>query len=191
MASVNSTMQALGTCAAPFILKNVVDNKQVSLGEFSGKPLLIMFICNHCPYVIHIIEKLSQVANDAQANGFAVVAISSNDELLYPQDNPEAMQAFAEEYKFEFGYLFDATQEVAKAYGAACTPDFFIFDAEHKLQYRGQMDDSRPGNSIPVSANDLQAALTAVLAGQKPKEPQTASIVDMSWGSNADTNPKI
>ncbi len=182
MAAVNSTMQALGTPASDFSLNNVIDNEVVSLKDFKAKPVLVMFICNHCPYVVHIAERLSLIGNRALANGFAVVAISSNDADAYPQDGPAPMRDFAADYGFKFPYLFDESQAVAKAYGAACTPDFFVFDAAHKLQYRGQMDGSRPGNSVPVSGDDLSAALDAVASQKNPSAQQIASIgCNIKW----------
>lgn len=182
MAAVNSTMQTLGSQAPRFRLNNIVGGALVSLDDFSDKPLLVMFICNHCPYVIHLIEPLSQLANAAQANGFGVVAICSNDAESYPQDGPKPMREFAANYGFEFPYLFDESQELAKAYGAACTPDFFVYDAQHKLQYRGQMDASRPSNSLPVNGADLSAALAAVANNEAPSLDQVASIgCNIKW----------
>ena len=144
MVAVQSTMQALGSPAADFSLPDVRVAQNVSLSGLSSQPLLVMFICNHCPFAIHIAERMAEVANQPVSDGFAVVAISSNDVENYPQDGPEAMALFAQKHGFEFPYLYDESQAVAKAYGAACTPDFFIFDSDHCLQYRGQMDSSRP-----------------------------------------------
>lgn len=157
-------------------MTNVSDDGLVSLDGFIGKPMLVMFICNHCPYVIHLIKPLCKLANEAQINGFGVVAISSNDVNAYPQDGPKAMREFALNYGFEFPYLFDETQEVAKNYGAACTPDFFVFDRQHMLRYRGQMDASRPSNSLPVTGHDLQSALEAIAGKQTVNQEQIASI---------------
>jgi peroxiredoxin len=157
--------------------------RTVSLSDFAEAPgLLVAFICNHCPFVKLIKEGLADFARDYQAKGLAVVAIASNDADQYPQDGPEAMAREIEEWGYTFPYLFDATQEVAKAYRAACTPDFFLFDADRKLAYRGQFDGSRPGNGIPVTGEDLRAAADAVLAGEPPLETQRASIgCNIKW----------
>lgn len=184
MVAVQSTMQALGSLAPEFNLPETQHSKNrlVSIDSFVGQPLLVMFICNHCPFVIHIVDQMVALANQAHSQGVAVVAISSNDVQTYPQDGPEAMATFAARYGFEFPYLYDETQAIAKAYSAACTPDFFVFDKEHRLQYRGQMDSSRPGNAKPVSGKDLRAAIAAVLAGENPKEPQTPSVgCNIKW----------
>ena len=141
-----------------------------------------MFICNHCPYVLHLIEPLVKIANKAQEDGFGVVAISANDVDVYPQDGPEQMRRFADQHGFDFPYLFDETQSVAKAYRAACTPDFFVYSRQHRLQYRGQMDGSRPSNNHPVDGQDLTAALQAVLAEKPTTEKQTPSIgCNIKW----------
>lgn len=183
MAAVSSTMQALGSIAPNFKLPDVsAENKLVSLHDFNEKPVLVMFICNHCPYVIHLMDELVTLANKASDNGFSVVAISANDAQNYPQDGPQAMAEFAQQYGFAFPYLYDESQSVAKAYGAACTPDFFVFDKQHCLRYRGQMDASRPGNAVPVSGDDLQAALHAVLEDRSPVEPQVPSVgCNIKW----------
>lgn len=177
MAAVNSTMQSLGSRAPDFKLPNTNANSTlVNRLDYIGKPLLVMFICNHCPYVIHIIERLVELSNEAADNGFAVAAINSNDVDKYPQDGPIPMTSFAENTGMKFAYLFDETQEVAKAYGAACTPDFFVYDAEHRLQYRGQMDGARPNNSIAVSGDDLIHAVNAIINGHPIQEKQVPSI---------------
>lgn len=183
MVSVLSTMQELGSLAKPFSLPDVTDqDRLVSLDDFSGKAVLLMFICNHCPYVIHVMPELVELANRAKQKGFAVAAISSNDAQDYPQDGPEPMGTFARQYGFEFPYLYDESQAVAKDYGAACTPDFFVFDSNHRLQYRGQMDDSRPGNGKLVTGADLQAALDAIRGGRVPDEAQTPSMgCNIKW----------
>lgn len=183
MVAVPSTMQALGSPARPFSLPNVSDdNTLVSEQSLASAPLLIMFICNHCPFVVHIAGPMAALANAAQQQGFAVVAISANDAQAYPQDGPEAMFEFAKQYGFEFPYLFDESQEVAKAYGAACTPDFFVYDNNHRLQYRGQMDGSRPGNNVDVTGGDLQQAIDDVLAGRATDENQVPSIgCNIKW----------
>ncbi len=182
MVAVSSTMQALGSPVKSFNLPDVAANKMVSEVDFVSKPLLVMFICNHCPYVIHITKKMTEVANMAKLQGFGVVAISANDARAYPQDGPAAMAEFVKQYGFEFPYLFDESQEVAKAFGAACTPDFFVYDKHHRLQYRGQMDASRPGNSSPVDAKDLKKALNDVLAERPTDTNQVPSVgCNIKW----------
>lgn len=182
MARTPSTMLPLGTPAPDFSLMNV-DGQMVSLGDFKGKPaLLVMFICNHCPYVKHVADQLAQLGHEYMERGAAIVAISSNDVAAHPADSPEQMVAEAEERGYVFPYLYDETQEVAKAYHAACTPDFFLFDADQKLVYRGQLDSSRPDSGIPVTGADLRAALDAVLAGKKPAEDQKSSLgCNIKW----------
>ena len=144
--------------------------------------MVVMFICNHCPFVKHVMEELGYVANDYGSHGIAFVAINSNDVTKYPDDAPERMGELAGAQGWEFPYLFDESQEVAKAYKAACTPDFFVFDGEQKLVYRGQLDDSRPETEIPVTGNDLRAALDAVLAGQPVSEEQKPSLgCNIKW----------
>jgi peroxiredoxin len=171
MVAVNSTMLPLGTKAPDFRLPDT-SGKTVSLAEFANAPaLVVVFMCNHCPYVKHIRNGLAQLARDYASRGVAVVGISSNDAVNYPADSPSKMAEEAKSAGYIFPYLFDETQEVAKAYRAACTPDFYLFDQEHRLVYRGQMDDSRPGNNVPVTGKDLRAALDALLAG-KPASPQ-------------------
>ncbi len=153
-----STMLPLGTQAPDFSLPNV-DGQIVSLGDFAGaKALLVVFMCNHCPYVKHVAPGLAQLARDYQARGVAVVGINSNDTAKYPADSPEQMVLEAENRGYTFAYLYDETQEVAKAYRAACTPDFYVFDKQGRLVYRGQMDASRPDSGIPVSGADLRGA---------------------------------
>ncbi|QDT72275.1 thioredoxin family protein [Lacipirellula limnantheis] len=182
MARTPSTMLPLGTPAPDFKLMNV-DGREVELADFAGKPaLLVMFMCNHCPFVIHVADQLAQLASEYMARGVAVVGINSNDTATHPADSPERMVAEAEERGYQFAYLFDETQEVAKAYRAACTPDFFLFDQDRKLVYRGQLDDSRPGNGVPVTGKDLRAALDAVLAGAAPVSEQRASLgCNIKW----------
>lgn len=183
MVAVNSTMQALGSVAPDFNLPNTNNNNTLlSRERLTGKPLLIMFICNHCPFVIHIMQCLVEISNAAQNNGFEVIAISSNDIEKYPQDGPEAMRDLAKQYGIKFAYLFDETQSIAKAYGAACTPDFFIYDSQHRLQYRGQMDSSRPNNNIQVTGDDLQKALDAVANNKAVADDQIPSIgCNIKW----------
>ena len=176
-------MTPLGTSAPDFALPDVVSGKTVRRGDFDGRPLLVMFICNHCPYVKHVRAGLAKLTAEYVAKGVGVVAISSNDATAYPADGPDAMKVEAKEAGYVFPYLFDETQEVAKAYSAACTPDFFLFDRGHKLAYRGQMDASRPKQDvIPVTGKDLRAALDAVIGGRDPAAEQTPSIgCNIKW----------
>ena len=184
MSAVSSTMPELGSRAIDFKLEDVTSHNAVSLSGAIGKPVLLMFICNHCPFVLHITQVMAELANQAQKDSFFVAAISSNDILKYPQDSPENMQAFAKQYGFDFPYLFDQSQSIAKNYRAACTPDFFVYDKEHKLVYRGQMDDARPTNSSIVSGNDLRNALNAVLRGTRVPQEQIPSIgCNIKWRS--------
>lgn len=182
MARTPSTMLPLGTKAPDFSLVNV-DGKEVSLNDFADAPaLLVVFMCNHCPYVIHVADHLAKLANEYMARGVAVVGINSNDVAGYPADSPEQMVAEAEQRGYAFPYLYDETQEVAKAYHAACTPDFYLFDAKRELVYRGQLDSSRPDSGIPVTGEDLRAALDAVLDGKKPAADQTPSLgCNIKW----------
>jgi len=176
MAATASTMLPLGTAAPDFHLPDATGHL-VSRDDFAGSPaLLVMFLCNHCPYVKHVAEEVVRLARDYQARGTGVVAISSNDVAQFPEDGPVQMAAVAAAMGFTVPYLYDETQEVAKAYHAACTPDFFLFDADRRLAYRGQLDGARPGNSVPVSGDDLRAALDAVLGGTPVAEPQRPSL---------------
>lgn len=171
MTATPSTMLPLGTPAPDFELPNT-QGKIITLNDFKDAPaLLVIFMCNHCPFVKHIRPGLAQMAADYQAKGIAVVGINSNDIENFPEDSPKNMAKEIEDACYTFEYLYDETQQVAKAYYAACTPDFFIFDKDRKLVYRGQMDDSRPGNDIPVTGADLRSAMTAVLA-EKPVQPK-------------------
>jgi thiol-disulfide isomerase/thioredoxin len=183
MVKVSSTMLALGTPAPPFALTDVVSGKTVRLEDSAAAPaLLVMFICNHCPYVKHVRDELARLARDYSGKNLAIVAIQSNDVESYPDDAPDRMRAEAEEVGYTFPYLHDETQEVAKAYRAACTPDFYVFDDDRTLVYRGQLDDSRPGNDRPVNGKDLRAALNATLAGRKPDGDQVPSIgCNIKW----------
>jgi len=182
MAQTPSTMLGLGTSAADFSLPEPVTGNQVSLSDQQGKPLLVVFSCNHCPYVLHIIDSFVGLANAARRRGFAVVMINSNDVTGYPQDDPLKMAEFARDHGFEFPYLYDESQQIATAYQAACTPDFFLFDAAHRLVYRGQYDGSRPGNQEPVDGADLQAAVDAVLAGDAVTDAQIPSVgCNIKW----------
>ena len=176
-------MLPLSTVAPAFVLPDVVTGKSVSLAEFKNSPaLLVMFICNHCPYVKHVQAGLTQMAKDFQARGVAVVAISSNDAANYPEDSPEKMKEEAKRAGYTFPYLFDESQSVARAYRAACTPDFFLFDGERKLVYRGQMDDARRGNTLPVTGKTLRAAVDAVLGGQPVLAEQIPSLgCNIKW----------
>jgi len=182
MVKTASTMLPIGTKAPDFSLTNV-DGQAVSLADFQGKPaLVVIFICNHCPFVKHLADQLAEFGKEYQAKGAAVVAISSNDVATHPDDSPEQMVREAEERGYTFPYLYDETQDVAKAYHAACTPDFFVFDGEQKLVYRGQFDDSRPGDGKPINGADLRAAVDAVLAGEPVPEPQKPSIgCNIKW----------
>ncbi len=182
MAATPSTMPPLGMSPPDFDLPDP-DGKHHALSDFEGASgLLVAFICNHCPYVQHIRKELGAFGREYQGKGLAVVAIASNDLAQYPQDGPEGMREEAEDGGYTFPYLFDETQEVAKAYQAACTPDFFLFDAHRKLVYRGQFDDSRPGNDLPVTGKDLRAAADAVLAGRPVPEEQRSSIgCNIKW----------
>jgi len=183
MAKTESTMLALGTQAPEFILNDTVSGKSLSFSELrSDVATVIMFICNHCPYVIHVNEQLVQLANDYTPKGISFIAISSNDVENYPQDAPEKMTLLAEKMAYPFPYLYDETQEVARAYHAACTPDFYVFDDESSLVYRGQLDDSRPGNGKEVTGHDIRVSLEALLNGIEAKAPQKPSMgCNIKW----------
>ncbi len=183
MAETLSTMLTLGTRVPAFSLENAADGRTVSPEDYADSPaLLIMFICNHCPFVKHVIDGVTSLAADYLPRGVGIIAINSNDRVGYPQDAPENMKRLADELGWDFPFVFDETQEVAKAFRAACTPDFFLFDAAGQLAYRGQLDDSRPGNGIPVTGSDLRAAIDAVLAGEPVREDQKASIgCNIKW----------
>lgn len=183
MADTPSVMVELGTKAPAFTLKDVVSGEQKSLSQLkSDKATVIMFICNHCPFVKHVNKELVRLANDYIPKGISFIAISSNDVENYPQDSPDKMKEVAEEQGYPFPYLYDETQEVAKAYQAACTPDFYIFDGDLNLVYRGQLDDSRPGNSEPVNGKNIRAALDNILTGKPVDENQKPSIgCNIKW----------
>jgi peroxiredoxin len=183
MAAVPSTMLELGTPAPDFRLPDTVSGRTVASDDFRDAPaLLVMFICNHCPYVKHVRHELARIGREYGERGVAIVAINANDADRYPQDGPEAMRQEAETIGYPFPYLFDETQDVARAYRAACTPDFYLFDGDRELVYRGQLDDSRPSNGIPVTGRDLRAALDAVLAGEPAREEQIPSIgCNIKW----------
>lgn len=188
MVKTASTMLPLGTAAPDFSLPNV-DGSTVSLSDFQGKKgLVVMFMCNHCPFVKHLASALAAFGTEYQEKGLGVVGISSNDVANYPEDSPELMAAEAEAQGYTFPYLYDDTQAVAHDYKAACTPDFYLFDADLKLVYRGQFDSSRPGNEIAVTGEDLRAACEAVLAGDAVAAEQTPSIgCNIKW--KADSTP--
>jgi peroxiredoxin len=177
-----SKMISLGTSAPDFVLPDTEDNI-VSLSDFDhASALLVVFMCNHCPFVKHILKDFVELAKEYQKKRVAVVAINSNDVEGFPEDNPEMMAQKAEEAGFTFPYLYDETQGVAKAYQATCTPDFFLYDKERKLVYRGQMDDSRPGSNVPITGSDLRAALEAVLEGKKVPTKQKPSMgCNIKW----------
>lgn len=183
MALTPSTMRELGFKAPNFSLADVVTGKTVFLSDLdTTKGLLVAFICNHCPYVKHIAQPLARVLNQATDQGLAVVCISSNDVEAYPDDSPEKMKEFSKKFGFKFSYLFDESQKVARDYEAACTPDFFLFDAKLECVYRGQFDDSRPGNGVEPSGHDLKQAIERVLAGKKPEAIQSPSIgCNIKW----------
>lgn len=183
MAATASNMMALGTKAPDFKLMDTITDHLISLDEVKGeRGTLIMFICNHCPFVKHINEEIVHLANDYRPLGFGSAAIMSNDIENYPQDSPEKMKEHAMKHQYSFPYLFDGTQEIAKAYNAACTPDFFLFDAELKLIYRGQLDDSRPGNGIHPSGRDIREAMDAILNNRKVSTIQKPSIgCNIKW----------
>lgn len=186
MVKTASTMQRLGSKAPDFALVNV-DGRTITLSAFDGSPLVVMFICNHCPFVKHVANGLTALANDYLSRGVSFVAINSNDAIAHPEDSPERMVREAEERGYPFPYLYDEDQSVAKAYKAACTPDFFVYDKNRTLVYRGQLDASRPGNDIPVTGADLRAAIDAVLAGQPVPEKQTPSIgCNIKWKGGAE-----
>jgi len=183
MALTKSTMLPLGTLLPRFELPDVVSGKKVSSAELSGKSgILVMFICRHCPYVVHVQDELAQLGKDYAGKSLGLVAISSNDADNYPDDGPEQLKAMAQRLGFTFPFCYDESQEVAKAFTAACTPDFFLFDGHQRLVYRGQLDDSRPGNGKPVTGKDLRAAIDAVLAGKPVNQEQHPSAgCNIKW----------
>ena len=183
MVKTASTMLALGTIAPEFQLPDVVSGETISLSAFSdSKALLVMFICQHCPFVIHVREELSKIGQDYRDRPLGIVAISANDVANYPNDSPEKLQQMAKEFNFNFPVCYDETQEVSKSYTAACTPDFFLFDANQKLVYRGQLDDSRPSNNVPVTGQDLRRAINLVLENKEIDLEQKPSIgCNIKW----------
>jgi thiol-disulfide isomerase/thioredoxin len=177
MAAIASTMTPLGTIAPDFTLPDVVSDREISLQELQGNiATVIMFICNHCPYVKHANPQIVQLANDYKNKNVSFIAISSNDVKSYPEDGPEQMKEVAKKLKYPFPYLYDETQEVAKSYKAVCTPDFFIFNEDMVLVYRGQLDDSRPENGVPLTGKDIRNALEAILKGEPVPGDQKPSV---------------
>ena len=187
MARTPSNMLPLGTTAPPFALPDTVSGDSLRLEALRGaQGTLVMFICNHCPFVKHVNERIAALARMYQPKGIAFVAISSNDVENYPADHPDKMKETAAAEGYSFPYLYDESQEVARAYQAACTPDFFLFDGDLELVYRGQLDDSRPGNGIPVTGRDLEAAMKALLSGDPVPKDQKPSIgCNIKWKSTA------
>jgi thiol-disulfide isomerase/thioredoxin len=187
MATQSSDNPALGSIAPPFKLPDVRDGIVLSSaslnGDQGGQALLVMFLCRHCPYVKHVEVELARLGSEARP-GLGIVAISSNDARTYPEDAPASLAEQARVAGFTFPYLYDESQAVAKAYGAACTPEFFLYDAARKLRYHGQLDDSRPGNGKPVTGKDLRAAIEAVMGGKAVPEPQRAAVgCSIKWSS--------
>ena len=182
MAATQSTMLDLGTHAPDFRLTDVVSGKTVASTDFDKQPLLVMFVCTHCPFVKHVERELAALGNQYRKRGVGVVAVGSNDAETHTADGPEGLQEQGNRLGFEFPYLFDETQAVAKAYTAACTPDFFLFDANHTLVYRGRLDASRPGNDEPVNGDELRGALDALLAGEPaPSEQRPSMGCNIKW----------
>jgi peroxiredoxin len=190
MAMKESTMLALGTPMPSFALPDVRSRKIINPETFQNKSaLLVMFICRHCPYVVHVQEELTKLAQDYQEKDLGILAISSNDVSGYPADAPPRLQEMAEQLGWKFPYCYDETQAVAKAFTAACTPDFFLFDRQRQLVYRGQLDESRPGNGKPVTGQDLRAALDAVLSGQPVSSQQRPSAgCNIKWKPGNEPN---
>ncbi|HEX8561356.1 MAG TPA: thioredoxin family protein [Flavobacterium sp.] len=177
MAKAESTMLPPGTNAPDFRLKDTNSNSYYSYQELKGtKGTLVMFICNHCPYVHHVLPELLMIVSDYRVMGIGIIAISSNDAEKYPEDGPKMMTEFAFKNGFDFPYLYDQNQDVARAFNAACTPDLFLFDGRDKLFYHGQLDDSRPGNNIPLSGSDLRGALDALIFNRTLAQPQKPSV---------------
>ncbi len=185
MAVTPSNMMPLGTKAPYFRLPDTISGRLMTLDELkSDKATVIMFICNHCPFVKHVQKELVKLANDYIPRGVSFVAINSNDVVAYPEDSPQRMKEVAQQLGYPFPYLYDESQDIARAYGAACTPDFYIFDQDLRCAYRGQLDDSRPSNDIPVTGKDIRAALDAMLAGKPVSEDQKPSIgCNIKWKS--------
>lgn len=190
MVRTESMMLELGTQAPDFRLPEPATGRMVSLADFNEAPaLLVIFMCNHCPYVKHIGSTLAEFAQEYQPKGLAIVGISANDALNYPDDSPEKMAEEVKARGYVFPYVYDESQAVAKAYEAACTPDFFLFDGSRKLVYRGQFDDSRPGNDLPVTGRDLRAAVEAVLSGRSVPSEQRPSVgCNIKWRQESESN---
>lgn len=193
MVKTLSSMQQLGRIAPDFKLPNYQTNSssqannisEVALQDYAGKPVLIAFICNHCPYVVHIAKQFAEFAAEYQPKGVQVVAINANDVANYAEDSPQKMIEFAAKNSFLFPYLFDESQQVAQAYGATCTPDFFLYDEQHRLVYRGQFDASRPGNEQPVNGADMRRAVDALLSSQSISTEQIPSMgCSIKWKPN-------
>ena len=175
--AMESVMVSLGTSAPQFSLPDVVTGQSYSLDSFADKTaLLVMFMCRHCPYVVHVEQEIARIGRDYDGTGLGIIGISSNDPVQYPDDAPPRLKEMAKRLAFTFPFCFDEAQDIAKAYRAACTPDFYLFDRERRLIYRGQLDDSRPGCSTPVTGRDLRAAIDAVLAGKPVDSNQRASV---------------
>lgn len=182
MSLTESNMMPIGTPAPNFHLKDTVSGNYYSLDDLKSRAAtVIMFICNHCPFVIHVNHELVAIANDYKSKGVSFIAISSNDVEGYPEDSPDKMSIVAKVLKFPYPYLYDKSQEVAKAYDAACTPDFYVFDGNMKLSYRGRLDDSRPGNSIEVSGKELRDALDATLQGRVVENQFPSVGCNIKW----------
>jgi peroxiredoxin len=183
MVAVPSTMLPLGTRLPDFSLVNAVDGRRISPAAFGDdRALLVMFICNHCPYVKHVLKEIGRVATEYRSKGVGMVAISSNDVAAFPDDGPDEMKELARAEGWAFPYLYDETQSVAKAFNAACTPEFYLFDRNRTLVYRGQLDDSRPKNTEPVTGKDLRAALDALLGGRSISPDQKPSVgCNIKW----------
>jgi peroxiredoxin len=190
--AATSTMLPLGTEAPDFSLADVVSGRTVTLHDFGdAEALLVMFICRHCPYVAHIRPAIAALAREHVGSGLGIVAISANDPATYPEDAPEGLTAEAVEAGYTFPYLFDETQDVAKAYTAACTPDFFLFDRDRRLAYRGQFDSSRPRNGLPVTGEDLRAAIEAVLEERPVSDDQRPSVgCSIKWRPGNEPDPR-
>ena len=186
MAFTPSNMLPLGTKAPDFLLPDTITGKMIKLADIlSPNATVVMFLCNHCPYVLHVNPEIVRLVSDYRSKGVSFVGISSNDAIHYPQDGPELMKTHAEEVGYDFPYLYDESQEVAKAYDAACTPDFYVFDGKGHLVYRGRLDDSRPSNGIELSGKDLRNALNLILSGKEVGEPQYPSGgCNIKWKTN-------
>ncbi len=182
MARTPSNMIDIGTIAPDFNLTEPLTGKHIALSNFTNKPLLVVFSCNHCPYVLHILNEFVRYADDMMPQGLSIVMINANDVANYVDDSPEKMIELIQKYTFKFPYLYDESQAIAKAYQAACTPDFFLFDAQHTLVYRGQFDSSRPRNNDPITGKDLRAATEALLKGRPINKQQTPSLgCNIKW----------